>query len=432
MVSSRLLSLDEAVALVRERDSIGLPLGPGLPSAFLHQLATRPAFEELDVFGALLTDLYEVFTRPGVRYRSGFFGPAERFLLASGARVEFVPSDFRRFAPLLERLKPRVMAALAAPPDADGYMSLSLHSGANTAELRAAAADPDRVCLIEINAKAPRTVGTDEYPHRLHVSEVDVIVESDRPLFVLADAPVTEVEAAIASHVARFVHDGATLQTGIGGVPSAVVGQLAEGPGGDYGVHSEMFTTALMKLHKSGKVSNQRKGQFEGYSVATFAAGTEELYAWLDNNSDVRFLPVGIVNAPEVIAANTDMVSINGALGIDLYGQVMADSIGGVQFSGIGGHEDFVAMSGIELSDRSIICLPSTSTVAGELLSRIDVTLGQNAIVTTPRHQLDVVVTEYGAAELRGLTVRERAVALASIAHPAFRERLLAAANTLG
>ncbi len=432
MTAAPVMSLDEAVALVRGTDSIGLPLGPGIPSAFLHHLATRQSFESLDVFGALLVDLFEVFTRPGVRYRSGFFGPAERFLLASGARVEFVPSDFRRFEPLLQRLSPRIMATLVSPPDAEGYMSLSLHAGASISELRAAAADPERICLVEVNPAAPRTWGTEQHPHRLHVSEVDVIVESDRPLFVLADAPVSPTEVAIAGHVAAFVHDGCTLQTGIGGIPSAVVAQLAMGDGGDYGVHSEMFTTGLMKLHQAGKVSNKRKGQFDGFSVATFAAGTQELYDWLDGNDAVRFLPVSIVNAPDVIAANNDMITINGALAVDLFGQVMADSIAGVQFSGIGGHEDFVAMSGLELSDRSIICLPSTSVIGGELFSRIDTTLGDNAIVTTPRHQLDVVVTEWGAAEVRGLTVRERAQALARIAHPQFRERLLAATEAIG
>jgi acyl-CoA hydrolase len=178
-------------------------------------------------------------------------------------------------------------------------------------------------------------------------------------------------------------------------------------------------------------VSNARKGEFRGFSISTFALGTNELYAWLDGNRDVRFLPVDVVNAPHVIARNHHMVSINGALAIDLYGQVVADRLDGRQFSGIGGHEDFVEQSGLDLSDRSLICLPSTATSAGTVVSRIVSALTPGTTVTTPRHQVDLVITEYGVAELRGRTLRERALALAGIAHPDFRDALTAAAGKL-
>jgi acyl-CoA hydrolase len=187
-----------------------------------------------------------------------------------------------------------------------------------------------------------------------------------------------------------------------------------------------------MRLHRAGKVSNRHKGQFPGMSITTFAAGTAELYAWLDGNEDVRFLPVDVVNAPDVIAANRNMVTINGALRIDLLGQVAADSIDGRQFSGIGGHEDFVSATGLELEDRSFVCLPSTATPGGGAsVSRIVAALEPGATITTPRHQLDLVVTEYGVAHLRGHTVHERAMALAAIAHPDHRAALEAAAETM-
>ncbi len=218
------------------------------------------------------------------------------------------------------------------------------------------------------------------------------------------------------------------MQTGIGGVPSSIVGVLADGSGGDYGVHSEMFTTGLMRLHQAGKVTNAHKGEYPGVSISTFALGTAELYAWLDGNPDVRFLPVDVVNAPDVIARNHHVVSINGALAVDLYGQIVADRLHGRQYSGIGGHEDFVAQSGLELSDRSLICLPSTASVNGLTVSRIVANLTEGTTVTSPRHQVDVVITEHGVAELRGRTVRERATALADIAHPDFRDGLRAAA----
>ena len=422
----------DAVALLRPADSLGIPLGPGQPSAFLHALGDRDDWTELTVFGALLVDLYAVFTNPGVRYLSGFFGPAERFLVDSGARVEFVPADFRRFTRIAEQLAPRIVATVATPPDADGFLSLSLHAGATVEAIRSAAANPDRVLVVEMNPKFPRTRGLlPEHPHRIHVDEIDVLVESDRDPFVLADVEPSAVDRAIAGHVTPLVPDGATLQTGIGGIPSTIVKLLADGPGGDYGVHSEMFTTGLMHLHRAGKVTNARKGQYDGISITTFAAGTLELYAWLDDNDVVAFLPVDLVNSPEVIARNETMITLNGAITVDLHGQVVADTIGGRQFSGIGGHEDFIAPSGLSLDDRSLICLPSTAVLAGTGVSRIVHQLPAGSIVTTPRHQLDLVVTEHGVAHLRGRSVRERAIALAEIADPRFRDELLARADQL-
>ncbi len=214
----------------------------------------------------------------------------------------------------------------------------------------------------------------------------------------------------------------------IGGIPSTIASILAEGPGGDYGVHSEMFTTGLMHLHQAGKVTN-RKGVLEGFSVSTFAAGTLELYDWLDGNESVRFMPVDQVNNPAMIAANRDMITINGAIVVDLEGQVAADRLGDRQYSGIGGHEDFVAVSGFQLTDRSLICLPSSSEIEGVRLPRIVDRLPPRTAVTTPRHHVDIVVTEWGAAELAGRTVRERAFALVEIAHPELRDELREAAR---
>ncbi|MCB1017716.1 MAG: acetyl-CoA hydrolase/transferase family protein [Acidimicrobiales bacterium] len=424
---------EEGAELIRDVDRLGIPLGPGQPAGLLHALGKRERFDELVVFGALLVDLYELFTRPGVRLLSGFYGPAERFLIDSGADISFVPSDFRRFTPILERIAPRVMATAVSAPDEDGWMSLSVHAGATIAELNRAVADPDRVVIAEVVADAPRTFGIEpDHPHRLHVDDVDLVIEGDRPLFVLPDAVPTEVDEEIARHVRPFITDGCTLQTGIGGIPSTIARLLAEDSGGDYGVHSEMFTTGLMQLHKAGKVTNAHKGQFDGQSISTFAAGTSDLYEWLDGNDEVRFLPVDVVNSPEVIARNRKMVTINGALMLDLWGQTVADTLGSRQFSGIGGHEDFVSVSGLELEDRSLICLPSRANVDGRSVSRLLPALPQGTVVTTPRHQLDIVVTEHGAASLRGRTVRERAVALARIAHPDDRDELLAHARTMG
>jgi acyl-CoA hydrolase len=426
----RKLSPSEAAGIIHPVDSLSLPLGPGVPGEFMHALDSRETFEDFAINGALLPDLFGVLMKPGVSYRSGFYGPAERFLISAGADVQFVPSDFRGFIGMLEREKSRVVATMASPPDADGWMSLSLHSGAHVAELGRAAADPDRICLVETSPQFPRTFGVEpEYRHALHVDDVDVVVEGNYTPLNLADAPTTEVEEAIAAYALPFIPDGATLQTGIGGIPNTIATALAEGPGSGYGIHSEMFTSGLMRLCQAGKVTNDHKGVYDGYSVTTFAAGIPELYEWLDENPDVRFLPVEIINSPEVISRNRQMITINGAMAIDLSGQITADTIEGRQFSGIGGHEDFVAGAALELSDRSLVCLASTTSVDGHVVSRITPKLPAGSIVTTPRHMVDVVITEYGVAELRGLTVRERARALATIGHPDYRDELLAVAE---
>jgi len=418
------LSLDEAASLVRPNDTLAVPLGPGQPAAFLHALSKRDDWTDLTVFGALLLDLYPLFARSGVELRSGFFGPAERALVAAGHAVHFVPGDFRRFAAIAEALNPRVMATTVAPADADGHFSLSLHAGATVDALARCGRDPERVLIVEVNAQLPRTLGLPpRHPHQLRSEQVDFVIESDRDVPTLEDPAPSDVDRAIAEHVASFIPDGATLQTGIGGVPSRVAQLLAEGKGGDYGIHSEMFTSGLMHLHEAGKVSN-RKGIFDGFSVSTFAFGTRELHDWLDGNDQVRFLPVDQVNDPGLIGRNRSMISINGALSVDLASQVVADTIEGRQFSGIGGHEDFVGGASLAEGGHSIVCLPATATVGGQTISRIQAMLPLGSIVTTPRHQLDVVITEFGVAELRGRSVEERANALMAIAHPEFRDTL--------
>jgi acyl-CoA hydrolase len=423
------LSVEEAAGRLEPRDTLGIPLGPGQPGGLLEELGRRDDWEELRVYGALLLVGTELFNHPRVHYLSGFFGPIERGLRDAGANISFVPADFRRFAPLLEEQSPRVMATAAAPPDADGWCSLSLHAGGTATEMGRAGDNPGRVLIVEVSKHFPRTSGLlPDYRHALHLDHIDVLVESDKAPFPIVDPPPGDAERAIAEHASRYVDDGDTLQTGIGAIPSTIAGLLAEGDGGDYGVHSEMFTTGLMQLQATGKISN-RKGQFDGVSVATFAGGTEDLYRWLDGNTEVAFLPVEIVNSPDVIGRNRAMVTINGAITIDIQGQVVADTINAKQYSGIGGHEDFVAGPALSLEAKALLCMPATTTVDGTQVSRIVPWFDAGAVITTPRHQVDVVITEHGAAELQGKTVHQRGEALASIAHPDFRDELLAAAE---
>jgi acyl-CoA hydrolase len=423
------LSPAEAAARLAPDDTLGIPLGTGQPAALLEALGERDDWDGLRIYGALLFVFSPVFEHPKVHYLSGFFGPVERMLRDKGANIGFAPADFRRFAPLLAEQHPRVMATAAATPFDDGWCSLSLHAGAQVEALEQAGADPDRLLVVEASTRFPKTLGLPpEHRHALHLDQIDVLIETDKEPFALEDPPPSDADRSIAEHASRFISEGATLQTGIGAVPSRIAGLLAERDGGDYGVHSEMFTTGLMQLHEAGKVKN-RKGQFDGVSVATFAAGTPELYEWLDGNQDVAFLPVEVVNSPELIGRNRLMTTINGAISIDIEGQVVADTINGSQYSGIGGHEDFISGPALSLDARSLLCLPSTVKVSGEVRSRIVPWFEAGTVITTPRHQVDVIVTEYGAAELQGKTVHQRGEELAAIAHPEFRDELLEAAD---
>ena len=423
---------EEAVALVRAVDQIGFGLGPGIPDGFMTALGARDNWEDLQIGGALCLNFYDVFTKPGVSYRCGFFGPAERVLLSMGHRVELVPGGFRQMGPIMARFAPRVMVAQGAPPDEHGTVNLALHVGGTRDELLRAGRDPDRLLIMEVNSHLPRTASHAPYDNTIPLDVIDILVEANGVPYALEDAAPSDAERQIAEFALAYVHDGTTLQTGIGTVPSIVASLLATRGGGDYGIHSEMFTTGLMDLHRAGKVTNAHKGQFDGYSVTTFALGTHALYEWLDDNDDVAFLPVDVVNDPTVIGNNHRLVSINGALEVDLYGQVVADNIGGAQISGVGGHEDFVAAADLRLDAHSLICMTSTVTVGGEVRSRIVPVLPEGAVISTPRHHTNVVVTEQGVADLAGLTVRERAHALADLAHPDFRAALHGAADRPG
>ena len=431
-MAPRTCTPEEAAQLIGTTDAVGFGLGPANPDAFLTALGGRDDWVDLTFGGALLLGFYPVLSHPNVTYRCGFFGPAERMMLAGGANIELVPGGFRQFAPILRRYDPRVMTVLAAPPE-DGLVNLSLHLGATYEELQLAGRDPDRLLVVEVNPNLPRTRSlAPDYTNTLPLDIVDVLVEASGAPFTLPQPPPDEIDEAIAEVARSFVTDGATLQIGIGAVPNMVATKLAHGPGGGYGVHSEMFTDGLMLLHQSGKVTNDAKSLFNGVSITTFALGSAELYTWLDGNADVAFVPVQVVNDPTVIAKNHAFVSINGALSVDLYGQVVADNIDGRQISGVGGHEDFVAGAEMRLDAHSLICLRSPAVSNGVTRSRIVPTLPEGSVVSTPRHHTGVVITEHGSADLSGRTVRERAAALVEIAHPDFRPELRERAAALG
>ena len=431
-MSARELTVEEAAALVRPRDTIGFGIITGTPVALFRALGARDDWEDLTFSGGLSLGSPEVFLHPNVHYRVNFFGGNERSLVAKGADVQHVPSFFRHYGLLIQHLSPRVMMAPVSMPDAQGRVSLSLYNGATLEELVRAGRDPERLLIVEASPHFPYTHALVGHENHLDLADVDVIVYTDEQPTVFANESGSPEDLRIAEIAATLIPDGATLQTGIGAVPNLVARMLAQGDGGEYGVHSEMFTDGLFELMAAGKATNTKKTINRGTAVITFAAGTRAMYDFIDDNPDIGVAPVFYTNDPHVIAQNHRMVSINSALEVDLHGQIIADTIGPRQFSGVGGHMDFTEGTSLSLEHASLICLQSTATVDGVLKSRIIGDMTAHSTVTSPRQLAGIIVTEYGSADLRGRTVRERAALLSEIAHPQFRDELTAAAGSLG
>jgi acyl-CoA hydrolase len=415
------LSAVDAAALVRPTDTILTGFAGGQAGEILEAIGARTNLTDVSLYTGLLGAPYRLLLNPGVRVLSGFFGPVERAARAQGCRVEYVAADFHGLEAMALRLKPRVVLAVTTPPDADGWMSFGVHPAAVYRPFVQAAADPERLAIAEVNARMPRLDGLPELGrNRVHVSEVDGWVEhaADLPALTIPEATPEELE--IARRVDALVGPGSTLQFGIGAIPNEVARALAEGPDGDFGLHTEMISDGVMQLHRAGKVTN-RKGLYDGVTVAAFALGTAGLYGWLDGNPDVRMLPVPFVNDPALLRKLRSLVSINGALAIDLHGQIAADYVGGHQYSGVGGHHSFVMGAREAPGGMSIVCLRSTAMVHGVRVSTILPALGADTTVTTPRHHAQWIVTEHGAVDVSALGDRARAEALIALAHPDHR-----------
>ena len=262
----------------------------------------------------------------------------------------------------------------------------------------------------------PRTLGE----NFIHLSAIDSIVEYDQPILQLNPPKIGEVEKKIGEYCAGLIQDGDTLQLGIGAIPDAVLTFLKEKK--HLGIHSEMISDGVVDLILAGVIDNSQKTIHKNKCIVSFLMGSQKLYDYVHNNPGVELYPVDYVNHPFVIAQNDNMVSINSALQVDLMGQVNAESMGAKQFSGTGGQVDFVRGAAMSKGGRSIIAMPSTA--AKGTISKIVMNLDVGATVTTSRNDVDYIITEYGIAELKGKTLRERAKALIAIAHPDFREQL--------
>ena len=341
------LSAEEAAARLNPDDRLGLPLGPGQPPTFMAALGERDDWTDLRVYGALLSVGPSSSTARS-QLLSGFFGPFERALRDAGADDQLRPGRLPPLRPALRGEEPRVMCTVASAPDADGYCSLSLHAGGSIGEIMRAADDPDRLLVVEASSGFPRTTACRPSSRTGSTSTSDVLVESDAAPLELPEPEPSEVERAIADQRSG-VHRrrGPPFRPGSAPSPprSPRCSPMATMP--TSASTRRCSPTGSCGCTRPGRVSN-RKGIFDGDSIATFALGTSELYEWLDGNEDVAFLPVEVVNSPETIAANRKMISINAAMAVDVHGQVVADTINGRQYSGIGGAEDFAAGPGLD------------------------------------------------------------------------------------
>ncbi len=430
--TDKLITVSQALLKVQSGDTIVTGLAAAEGRAFLEQLHTiADRVNHVKVVNCLPMLQAEYFTNPDYQDSfsvEGWFytGPLRK--AQKTGDVSFIPNHLHLAGvKRLDYEKPNIYVGNATKPDVHGYVSLSL---SNVYEKRMIeAAD---LVILEINDKLPRTFGDME----LHIRDIDYMIEVDYDIPVLPDVEPNEKDLKIGKFIADYIHDGDCIQLGIGGIPNAVAESLYDKK--DLGIHTEMLTSGMMNLAKAGVVTGKDKNVNRGKIVATFALGNRELYDFIDNNPSIDFRDGNIVNDPCIIGQNDNQVSINTTIEVDLTGQCCSESIGPVQYSGTGGQADTAIGAQRSKNGRSFIALYSTANVRNpktgerERISKIVPMLKQGAAVTLSRNDVDMVVTEYGVAHLRGTSISERVKRLIAIAHPDYRQELMDQAKDLG
>lgn len=406
---------DEAVSILRSGMNIFVHGAAATPTPLLDAMCRRPDLTNIRLYH-LHTEGPAAFLEDNCRKRftsvSFFTGQPARQAVQAGF-ADFVPVFLSDIPSLFRDGNIRLDAALLqlSPPDKHGFCSLG-----TSVDAARAAADHVPLVIAEINSQMPRTLGATTVP----LKSLAASIRTNRPLYEHEAVAETSVEAAIGEQVAALIQDGSTLQTGIGAIPSAVLSRL--GNKVDLGIHTEMFSDGVVDLVESGVITNRRKEIYPGQLVTSFVSGSRRLFDFVDDNPQVTFLPCDITNNTNLLRKIDRLVAVNSALQIDLTGQVCADSLGHRIYSGIGGQMDFIRGAAISRGGLPIIALPSTA--AGGQYSRIVAELVPGAGVVTTRGHVHWVVTEYGAVNLHGLSLRQRGEQLIAIAHPDFRVEL--------
>ncbi len=418
-------SVEECAELIQDGDGITAPLGNGQPAAIMTAAANRIranklrgiyylAGADIKPCGILAPDIQDRMT-----LISGFAGPAVRSGINAG--IYSIMSD--RLGQCEEMLvnetpqiKTSVVAAVVSPMDEHGFFSSGINADLACGAWRRGGF---RELILEVNEYMPRSYGNNHY----HISEVTALCENHQPLVEIPDIPSSKEDEAIGQYIAERVPDGACIQIGIGGMPNAVAKFLHDKK--DLGVHTEMLTDSMVDLYYNGVITCAKKTFHKNKMTSSFAMGTKKLYDFINTNPFVELYPASYVNDPYNIGLNDNMVSVNATLEVDLTGQCASESIGPIQYSGAGGQLDFVQGCYRSKGGQSFIGLYSTYTdKEGKRHSSIKPMLTPGAVVTTPRSDIDNIVTEYGVAHLKGDELRNRAKMLISIAHPDFRDEL--------
>lgn len=406
----------EAVRVVKRGQRVFFQGGHATSEVLLQALCERASelegVEIMHLHSEAAAPHLEAGLRKHIRHNALFTGPNAREAVNAG-RADYTPVFLSDAPDLIRhgRLHVHVAMVQVSPPDQHGFCTLG-----TSVDVARAAVDSADIVIAEINAQMPRTHGDAQIPQ----DRFTHVVYTDHPLPERKTGKESAASAEIGRLVAELIPDRATLQVGIGAVPSAILRSL--GRHKDLGIHSELISDELVGLIKAGVITNAAKSVDPGVSVAAFALGTKALFDFLDDNPAVHLRGSDYTNNPAVIKHQDRMVAINSAIEIDLSGQVCAESIGPYLFSGVGGQVDFLRGAALARDGMPIIALPSTAR--GGSTSRITPMLGPGAAVTTSRSHVHWVVTEYGAVNLHGLSLRERADALISLAHPDFRTEL--------
>jgi acyl-CoA hydrolase len=406
----------DAVQLVRSGDTIIVSTGVGEPPALLTALSEqRRDFTDVKVSQILAMRKYDYIdpqTADHVRHVAFFFGGATR---AGGQEgwIDFIPNYFSEIPHQIERgqIASDVVFSMASPMDAHGFFSVSLGADYTMAAIAKA-----RAVVLEVNPNVPFAFGN----CHVHISQVAALVESDQPVLEVGLPKIGPVQEAIGKYVADMIDDGSTLQIGYGGIPDAVVMQLTSKH--DLGIHTEMIGDGIMTLVESGAVTNRRKNYLPGKMIATFALGSQKLYRAMDRNPGLEIHPVSFTNDPYLAGLNDNLVAINATLQIDFQGQCGSESLGFAPYSGTGGQADFVRAANRSRGGKAFIVVPSTAK--NDTISRIVPTLTPGTHVTTSKNDINYVVTEFGVAQLRGKSMKQRTLELIGIAHPNFRAEL--------